>query len=364
MKILNVYYIAFFMIVLFPTMALAEDKSNINNNLTSSLSTTPINTTNVDFATNVEFIKGHLSAAISNKQAGNNELTQTHTFHPINEIYTLIRDQLSSADNELNKTLIDSLNNLTSIAFTSQPAEFVDSATFVKNQFDKALVTVIPENEIANIKFNMSTLINLLKTAAAEYEIGIDNGTITNIAEYQDAQGFVSSANELFKKTTSNLNQTMTNEFTKIKDSLYNLNTSISNRDDERQVSTIINNITNTIPNILNVRADDLAILASTDTESSELINNIRTLLDQIIENAKNGNYQNAESLVIEAYLDNFEFLEGEIAKHDESLMKDTEVLLREQLRNLIQGKAGIEDIQEMVVKINSKLNEIEKIVQ
>jgi hypothetical protein len=44
--------------------------------------------------------------------------------------------------------------------------------------------------------------------------------------------------------------------------------------------------------------------------------------------------------------------------------MKDTEVLLREQLRNLIQGKAGIEDIQEMVDKINSKLNEIEKIIQ
>ena len=58
-----------------------------------------------------------------------------------------------------------------------------------------------------------------------------------------------------------------------------------------------------------------------------------------------------------------FEFLEGEIAKHDESLMKDTEVLLREQLRNLIQGKADIQDIQAMVDKINIKLNEIETIL-
>jgi hypothetical protein len=40
--------------------------------------------------------------------------------------------------------------------------------------------------------------------------------------------------------------------------------------------------------------------------------------------------------------------------------MKDTEVLLREQLRNLIQGKADIQDIQAMVDKINNKLNEIE----
>jgi hypothetical protein len=353
-------FISLLLIAIFPTMAWAEEKSSISNYTFSSSS---LNNTNVDFATNIEFIKGHLSAAISNKHAGNNELTQTHTFHPITEIYTLIRDQLSSADNELNKTLIDSLNNLTSIVFKSTPDEFVDSATSVKSLLNKALVTVIPENEIADIKFDMSTLINLLKTAESEYDIGIANGTITNIAEYQDAQGFISSANELLNKTTNSLNQTMANKFIEIKDSLQELNTSINNKEDPRQISTIINNITNTIPNILNVQAEDLAILVSTDTESSELINNIRTLLEESIEKVKNGNYQNAESLVIEAYLDNFEFLEGEIAKHDESLMKDTEVLLREQLRNLIQGKASIEDIQKMIDKINTKLNEIEKIL-
>ncbi len=44
--------------------------------------------------------------------------------------------------------------------------------------------------------------------------------------------------------------------------------------------------------------------------------------------------------------------------------MKDTEVLIREQLRNLVQGKANAEDIQKMVNNINNKLNEIEKLVQ
>jgi hypothetical protein len=275
----------------------------------------------------------------------------------------LIKNQLSSADSKLNQTLSDSLNNLTSIVFTSKPAEFVDSATFVKNLLDKALITVVPENEVANINFNMSTLINLLKTAASEYEIGIVNGTIANIAEYQDAQGFVSSASEILNKTLNSLNQTSNDKFTEIKDSLQELNTSINKKENSTRVSTIINNITNTIPNLLNVQPGDLVILVSTDTESSELINNIRTLLDQSIEKAKNGNYQNAESLVIEAYLDNFEFLEGDIAKHDESLKKDTELLLREQLRNLIQGKADLQDIQAMVDKINIKLNEIETIL-
>ena len=361
MKRTNLYYIPLLLIVIFPTMAWAQEKSSISNY--SSSSSSSLNNSNVDFATNIEFIKGHLSAAISNKQAGNNELTQTHTFHPITEIYTLIRNQLSSADPELNKTLINSLNNLTSIVFKSTPTEFVNSADSVKNLLDKAIIIVIPENEVTDIKFNMSTLINLLKTAESEYEIGIVNGTIANIAEYQDAQGFVSSASDILNKTLNSLNQTSNEKFTKIKDSLHELNISINNKENSTGISTIINNITNTIPNLLNVKAGDLVILVSTDTESSELIKNIRTLLDQSIEKAKNGNYQNAESLVIEAYLDNFEFLEGEIAKHDESLMKDTEVLLREQLRNLIQGKADIQDIQAMIDKINIKLNEIETIL-
>src|SRR5215203_4943361 len=314
MKKTNLYYIPLLLIVILPTMGSAQEKPGINNHSSSS----SLNNTNVDFATNIEFIKGHLSAAISNKQAGNNELAQTHTFHPITEIYTLIRNQLSSADSELNKTLINSLNNLTSIVFKSTPAEFVNTTDSVKNLLDKAIIIVIPENEVADIKFNMSILINLLKTAESEYDVGITNGTMTTI----------------------------------------------NNKADARQISTIINSITNTIPNILNVQSRDLAILVSTDTESSELIKNVRTLLNQTIENAKNGNYQNAESLVIEAYLDNFEFLEGELAKYDESLMKDTEGLLREQLRNLIQGKAELPDIQKMIDKININLNEIEKILK
>jgi len=362
MKRTNLYYISLLLIVIFPTMAWAQEKSSISNY--SSSSSSSLNNSNVDFATNIEFIKGHLSAAISNKQAGNNELTQTHTFHPITEIYTLIRNQLSSADPELNKTLINSLNNLTSIVFKSTPTEFVNSADSVKNLLDKATIIVIPENEVTDIKFNMSTLINLLKTAESEYEVGVTNGTITNTAEYQEAQRFISAANALLNKTLSSLNQTSKDKFTEINDSFQELKASINNKDDPRQISTIVNNITNTIPTILNVQARDLAILVSTDTESSELINNVRTLLNQTIENVKNGNYQNAESLVIEAYLNNFEFLEGEIAKYDESLMKDTEGLLREQLRNLIQGKADIQDIQKMIDKININLNEIEKILK
>ncbi len=201
-------------------MAFAEEKYSSSNYPSPSSSS---NNTNVDFATNSEFNKINLYTAISNKQAGNHELTQTHIFPPITDIYTLIRDQLSSADNELNKTLIDSLKNLTSIIIKSTPAELADSAVSVESLLNKTRIIFIPENEIGDIKYNMSTLINLLKTAESEFYIGIANGTITNISEYQNSHEFVSSANELLNKTTNSLNQTLASNLSKIKDSLQKL---------------------------------------------------------------------------------------------------------------------------------------------
>ena len=124
MKIYNFYYALLLAAIIFSTTTItwqvgtAQENLNITNSSLQSSSLVPLNETNVDFATNIEYMKGHLSAAISNKQAGNNELVQTHSFHPINEVYTLIRDQLSSADIELNKSLINSLNNLISIVYT------------------------------------------------------------------------------------------------------------------------------------------------------------------------------------------------------------------------------------------------------
>jgi len=48
-------------------------------------------TEQVQFAANVEFIKGHLEQSVANKRAGNNELATAHAGHPLAEVYSLIK---------------------------------------------------------------------------------------------------------------------------------------------------------------------------------------------------------------------------------------------------------------------------------
>src|ERR671925_2345313 len=88
-------------------------------NLTSSSTTTLI-----DFVSNIEQIRGHLNAAMMNKQAGNNTLAQAHTLHPIAEIYSTIEPQIANANMTLNQTLASNLNELSQMVNSSSIDEF------------------------------------------------------------------------------------------------------------------------------------------------------------------------------------------------------------------------------------------------
>jgi hypothetical protein len=88
----------------------------------------------------------------------------------------------------------------------------------------------------------------------------------------------------------------------------------------------------------------------------SEIITTIRSLLNQTIVEYQNKNFTGASALVEEAYLENYEFIEAPLAEQNETLMEETEVMLREQLRDLVKDDNTETDVQMLVEKINSNL--------
>ena len=89
-----------------------------------------------------------------------------------------------------------------------------------------------------------------------------------------------------------------------------------------------------------------------------EIITSIRSLLNQTIVEYQNKNLSGASALVEEAYLENYEFIEAPLAEQNETLMEETEVMLREQLRDLVKNDNTETDVQMLVEKINSNLNQ------
>ncbi|MGA7369874.1 MAG: hypothetical protein WBX01_12145 [Nitrososphaeraceae archaeon] len=99
------------------------------------------------------------------------------------------------------------------------------------------------------------------------------------------------------------------------------------------------------------------------DKSPDLLISNIRSILDQVITAYSNQNYSQAESLATEAYLENYEYIEAPLADLDKSLMETTEVMLREELRQQIQDRVPLEEIQQQIDSIKNNLNDAEKLL-
>jgi hypothetical protein len=134
----------------------------------------------VKMLTGLALIEGHLRAGIALYEAGEVDMAKTHMKHPKAEIYTELEPMLGDdgfAD-EL-QALSDNVQNGADVAEAKSAFNAVleaieeareDSNTSPRDQFDAMMAT--------------------MRVAGEEYGIGIKDGAIDNIHEYQDAWGF------------------------------------------------------------------------------------------------------------------------------------------------------------------------------
>lgn len=341
------------------TMAALAQEQNNNTNASTSATSPELNSTQVDFVSNMEQIRGHLNAAVMNKEAGNNTLAKAHTLHPIAEIYSSIEPQISNTNATLNETLATNLNQFSKMVNTSSVDDFDTQSQKINGLLNQTVQQVIP-NEIANNNtFKLGVVSDLLSIAGVEYGEAVENGTITEIVEYQDGQAFVSRAQDVFGQASPLVPQEMNNEVQETNQFFSSLNNAIQNKSNPEVADRSIGAIIHELSEITGISEAGLGGQGA-NTESGEIISKIRSLLNQTVEAYNQQNYAEAEALATTAYLDNFEFIEAPLAEKDPELMENTEVMLREQLRQFIQNKVPVEEIQQHIDKINSNLDKAE----
>ena len=339
-----------------------------NNNLSSfdsalivgtDTTTTGLNSTQVDFVSYIEQIRGHLNAAVMNKEAGNNSLAKAHILHPIAEIYSTIEPSISNINSTLNNTLASDLSQFSQMVNASSLDKFDEQNKKINGTLNQTIQQIIPRDAISNSSFNLGVVSDLLSIAETEYGEAVENGTIKEIVEYQDGQAFISRAQNVFRQASSTLPLELNTDVEETVQFFSALDTAIQNKSNPKVIDKSIGSIIHEISEITGVNEVSLGG-QETGTESGEIISEIRSLLNQTIDTYRQQNYEEAEALATTAYLDNFEFIEAPLAERDEALMQNTEVLLREQLRQLIQDHVPIEELQLHIDKIDSNLKNAE----
>jgi uncharacterized protein (DUF697 family) len=361
-----------------PTTAVSLTDSNNGSSATSAAANTTTttataaaatpNSTLIDFASNIEQIRGHLDQAVVNKESGNDTLTVTHSLHPIEEVYSSIEGLLARQNSTLNQTLSLALQELSSGAANSTASQFKNQTSAVDMLLNDAvraiMIIIIPSQELGNTAFNASVVARLLSIAGHEYQEAVANGIIREVVEYQDAQAFIHRAQTISDATFGSvINQTMANEIEQVNEYFGILNNTVINKGDPAEVETTINGTVHELEEITGMPASELlgqkvaggGVLQQDDPVA--IIDNVKSMLNQLLSAYQSQNYEEAESIAIEAYLENYEFVEAPIAQHDQQLMEETEVMLREELRQLINDRVPVEQLQEHIASINANLD-------
>jgi len=93
------------------------------------------------------------------------------------------------------------------------------------------------------------------------------------------------------------------------------------------------------VGNLITAMQRDLMQTETIIIDKTNLYSVIRNLYSELFVAVNSGDYSTAEEIVIEAYLENFEYLESDIKKVDEPLLNSLEINMREKLRDMIVQK-------------------------
>jgi hypothetical protein len=299
-----------------------------------------------DFITNAEYIKGHLEQAVANKQAGNTELAIAHAGHPIEEVFTLMEGPLSEVSPQLAIDLKDALEDLPNSIQSDTVQVLSQKVADINGMLDEA-VEVFAGEEAEELATKAGVVTGLLETAGVEYGEAVENEQIIEMIEYQDASAFISRANATFATIQSEIDAHEAEEITEF---FGQLAASLQANADPENVQTLLDGIVHELEEALGLEGDDSGY------DGQAYIDRIIGLLDEAVTEYQAGNAQGARALAIEAYLDNYEFIEADIEEDDPELMVKIEMDIREELVDMIDEGRPAAEIESHVTMIKADL--------
>lgn len=155
---------------------------------------------NAAYLAQLGLIRGHLWVGYKLYQEGHIDMSKTHMKHPEDELYAGMEPvfkarQVDGFAKEL-QTLADAVNGEKGEAAVKKAYQAL------QNQIAKS--ERIEEKSARDVLISISLMV---RTAADEYAIGVKNGDVVNVHEYQDAYGFTEIAIERLDSINSEQQQ-------------------------------------------------------------------------------------------------------------------------------------------------------------
>jgi high-affinity iron transporter len=314
---------------------------------------------------NIERIRTQLWLTEESLNKGNLETAFAHAFIPHSSIFPAIKYQLRQVVGDQSTKELESL--LTDLplkmrAGESSGEETLESITQIRTLLDEFSQQHIGSEFLSDKGLVSQVVVFLLRDAVQSYTIsntsnGTEDSDLKQLVDHENAVGLVHIAHQNYQKILSSSIED--NRRAEI-DSFFNeLESSVNQNLDNNSILRLATAIERDL-------AEELSLSNGSNgpSEQEQYFATIRSLLSNITSEVKNGNYAQADKYAITAYLDNYEYLETPIEKHDPDLMTTIEVEMREELRGMIKTREPVQSIEAFVNGTLIKLDKAEELLR
>ena len=312
---------------------------------------------------NLERIGTQLNLTQHSLNSNDLESAFQHAYIPHSVTFPVIKPILSKADPVSSKSLEGLLTDLPiKIRASKSPDEAYSNTesdiTTVNNILNRVSNSTVGQRSLEDEGFVLQASAVLLEDAIQSYELA--NGTSTqdgsSIFNLQNSLGLVNSSLADFEKVADSIDERRRAEIR----AFYNqIQESMKNDIPFDTVASVASAIERDFTEELTLSSG-----SESASEQAKYFSTIRDLLNSTISLVNDGDYKAAEATAIKAYLDNFEYLEAPIEKHDPDLMQDIEIEMREELRQMIIEERSPQEINGFVTAILGKLDQAENLLK
>jgi high-affinity iron transporter len=316
---------------------------------------------------NIERIRTQLWLAEQSLDKDNPEMAFAHAFIPHTTTFPAIKNQLTETAGEQSTMQLESL--LTDLPLRMRTGEYSEEKTRqtigqIRGLLDEISQQSLGPEFLSEKRMVSQVAVFLLRDAVQSYTTisnasdGSGSENLQQDIDYENAAGLVQISHQNYQKTLSPLIEDSRRK-TEIESFFNELESSLAQKMDNESILRLTTAIERDL-------AEELSVSEGSEStsEHQQYLATIRTLLSNVTSEVNNGNYEQADQYAVSAYLDNYEYLEAPIEKHDPDLMVTIEEEMREELRRMIEARESVESIEAFVNGILVKLDRAEELLK
>lgn len=306
-------------------------------------------------------IEGHLQTSWLLWQTGEYGLSVAHAQHPAAELLPRLSDELAAQN--VKADLEAALSEYSTQAGEAGQAESVQAA-------HQAALDAVADAEQAlvgdwtdDVAFQGAVIRDLLDAVAREYAESVADGQVEEIAEYQDALGFLAVAQSRYGAVQSAVETADSHAQQEIAEKLEALQKALPSAMPPDQVVEP-GVVEEAVAEINAELAKTLGLQETAPRTTDEIVTAIREDIEQALVEYEEGNSDEAYDLAADAYLEGFEHLEADLMQQGERELMESMELQFKELRDNIRAGKPLAEIQNVATAINENLDKVETLLQ